>query len=174
MHSMAPNFDERKIVVGVDTHKHLHVAIAIDELGRCLGQLILPAATDGYVQLMQWSRTLGKSLVFGIEGTGSYGAGLTRFLTHEGYTVVEVNRPDRRVRRERGKSDPTDAENAARAVLSGQARAVPKAGDQSVEMIRHVKVARDTAVPHSSNGCPKNVTDHGALRSARAARDHPW
>lgn len=145
MHSMAPNFDERKIVVGVDTHKHLHVAIAIDELGRHLG-LILPAATDGYVQLMQWSRALGKPLAFGIEGTGSYGAGLTRFLTHEGYTVVEVNRPDRRVRRERGKSDPTDAENAARAVLSGQARAVPKAGDQSVEMIRHVKVARDTAV----------------------------
>ena len=98
------------------------------------------------MQLMQWSRALGKPLAFGIEGTGSYGAGLTRFLTHEGYTVVEVNRPDRRVRRERGKSDPTDAENAARAVLSGQARAVPKAGDQSVEMIRHVKVARDTAV----------------------------
>ena len=83
---------------------------------------------------------------FGVEGTGSYGAGLSRYLQAKGHSVVEVNRPNRQLRHQNGKSDPLDAESAARAVLAGQANARPKSADSSVEMIRHVKVARDTAV----------------------------
>jgi transposase len=89
---------------------------------------------------------LGPVRAFGIEGTGSYGAGLARFLQERGHNVIEVNRPNRQIRHQHGKNDPLDAENAARAVLSGQARAAPKSGTSSVEMIRHLKVARDTAV----------------------------
>jgi transposase len=75
-----------------------------------------------------------------------YGAGLSRFLQAKGHSVVEVNRPNRQLRHQNGKSDPLDAESAARAVLGGQANARPKSTDSSVEMIRHLKVARDTAV----------------------------
>ena len=91
-------------------------------------------ATCGYEELEQWSRNLGQVHAFGIEGTGSYGAGLARFLTSRNYTVVEINRPDRSVRRRKGKSDATDAEMAARAVLSGIADAIPKSGEGEVEV----------------------------------------
>jgi transposase len=135
-----------QVVVGVDTHKHLHVAVALDQLGGLLGQLTVPADTGGYSQLAQWAATHGKVVVFGVEGTGSYGAGLTSHLRRLGNRVVEVNRPDRRVRRQRGKTDPIDAENAARAVLAGTATATPKSADGTVEMLRQLKIARDTAV----------------------------
>ena len=84
--------------------------------------------------------------MFGIEGTGSYGAGVARFLSGKGYAVVEVNRPDRATRYRKGKSDPTDAESAARSVLAGVADATPKSGDDEVEMIRMLKSAKDSAV----------------------------
>jgi len=89
---------------------------------------------------------MGTVQAFGIEGTGSYGAGLSRFLRERGHTVVEVNRPNRQMRYQQGKSDAVDAESAARAVLAGQASAQPKSGTGTVEMIRHLKIARDTAV----------------------------
>jgi len=91
-------------------------------------------------------RALGGSDAFGIEGTGSYGAGLTRSLRGRGAQVIEVNRPDRATRHRRGKSDPIDAEAAARAVLAGTATGIPKHGDDRVEMIRILKLARDSAV----------------------------
>ena len=91
-------------------------------------------------------RSLGQVRAFGIEGTGSYAAGVARFLTCRGYTVVEVNRPDRSVRYRKGKSDTTDAEMAARAVLVGVADAIPKSGDGEVEMIRMLKSAKDLAI----------------------------
>jgi transposase len=83
---------------------------------------------------------------FGVEGTGCYGAGLARFLGAQGQVVVEVHRPDRQARRRRGKSDPVDAEAAARAVLAGQATTIPKTGDSMVEMVRCLRVARATAM----------------------------
>ena len=89
---------------------------------------------------------MGAVQAFGIEGTGSYGAGLSRFLRERGHTVVEVNRPNRQLRYQQGKSDAVDAESAARAVLAGQAVGQPKSGTGAVEMIRHLKIARDTAV----------------------------
>ena len=134
------------IIVGVDTHKDEHVAVVIDKLGARIGQLTLPTTNMGYVALEHWARTLGKIEAFGIEGTGSYGAGLARFMRGQGHTVIEVNRPDRLTKRRLGKSDPTDAEMAARAVLAGVARNQPKSGVDEVEMIRMLKSAKDSAM----------------------------
>ena len=111
-----------------------------------LAECHAPATTCGYGELERWSLSLGKIRAFGIEGTGSYGAGLARFLTARGYTVVEVNRPDRSTRYRKGKSDPTDAEMAARAVQAGVAGASPKSGQGEVEMIRMIKSAKASAV----------------------------
>ena len=104
------------------------------------------ATTSGYHELERWSSNLGTIHAFGIEGTGSYGAGIARFLTDLGYCVVEDNRPDRSTRYRKGRSDPTDAEMAARAVLAGVADAIPKSGQGEVEMIRMLKSAKDSAV----------------------------
>jgi transposase len=137
---------ERKIVVGVDTHKHLHVAVALDELGGRVSELTIGADSIGYAALAAWAEQLGRPRAFGIEGTGSYGAGLASFLRRRGHRIVEVDRGDRRGRRSNGKSDTLDAEAAARAVISGSASAIPKSADGVCEMIRQVKIARDTAV----------------------------
>ena len=145
MNGIASNSTTGSVIVGVDTHKHLHVAVALDANGVRLAERAVSADSGGYAQLEAWARALGRVRCFGIEGTGSYGAGLAGFLRRGGHRVVEVNRADRRARRNNGKSDSGDAEAAARAVLSGQASAVPKSADGVVEMIRQVKVARDTA-----------------------------
>jgi transposase len=134
------------VVVGVDTHKDRHVAVAINAVGARLGETSCPTSTSGYQQLEAWAAGYGPVHAFGVEGTGSYGAGLSRYLTAAGHAVCEVNRPDRATRRRQGKSDPIDAEAAARAVLAGQARVTPKAADATVEMIRMVKTARNSAV----------------------------
>ncbi len=135
-----------RVTVGVDTHLDVHVAAAKDQLGRNLATLQAPASPAGYSQMLGWAQGLGEVEQFGIEGTGSYGAGLARFLTGEGQVVVEVTRPDRAGRRRNGKSDPADAEAAARSVQSGDATGVPKAGNDQVEMIRVLRVARSTAM----------------------------
>jgi len=134
------------VVIGVDTHKDIHVVVAINGLGVRLGSTSFPVTADGYRQLADWAHGQGVVQAFGIEGTGSYGAGLSRALIANGERVIEVNRPDRRLRRSRGKNDAVDAESAARAVLSGEASDPPKSGDGEVEMIRHLKIARDTAL----------------------------
>lgn len=138
---VAPN-----ITIGVDTHKDSHVAVALDGLGRRLAQHVAPATTAGYQQLHRWACDLGHPEAFGVEGTGSYGAGLSRYLRGCGNRVIEVNRPDRSTRHRLGKSDPIDAEAAARAVLAGTASATPKHGDDQVEVIRLLKLTRDSAV----------------------------
>ncbi|GAA2080656.1 IS110 family transposase [Actinomadura alba] len=133
-------------VLGVDTHKDIHVAAVISALGVLLGGQEFAANDAGYRQLLAWARTFGQVVRAGVEGTGSYGAALTRDLQAEGVTVTEVNRPDRQMRRSRGKTDATDAHAAALAVLSGRATATPKAGDGQVEQMRIYKVAKDSAV----------------------------
>ena len=135
-----------QIIVGVDTHKDQHVAVAINLQGVRLDERHVTATTHGYEELERWSHRMGGAGVFGIEGTGSYGAGVARFLMDRGHRVIEVNRPDRSVRHRKGKSDPVDAEMAARAVLAGVADSTPKSGDGEVEMIRMLKSARDSAV----------------------------
>lgn len=137
---------DRKVTVGVDTHKHIHVAVALSGHGKRLGDLTVAADPGGYQQLLEWARSFGDPWCFGVEGCGSYGQGLVGFLRRHDQRVVEAGRPDRRDRRERGKSDPIDAENAARAVIAGTATGVPKSADGTSEVIREIKVARDTAV----------------------------
>jgi len=134
------------VTVGVDTHLDTHTAVALDQLGRRLGQLQVGSDRCGFDELEAWAQSFGAVEAFGVEGTGSYGAGLTRFLVSRGYLVVEVSRPKRQTRRDKGKSDPIDAEAAARAVLAGEAIGTPKAGTDRAEMVRVLRVARATAV----------------------------
>jgi transposase len=136
----------RDVVVGVDTHQDVHVAVALDDLGGHLGIRSVPTTLEGFAALVRWAESLGRIRCFGIEGTGSFGATLTRYLTGRDYRVVEVARPSRQLRRARGKSDPLDAEAAARAVLSGEATGSPKRTDGPVEMIRALRVARASAM----------------------------
>lgn len=138
------------IIIGIDTHKATHVAVAINTQGTRLAALSIPTNRKGYLELERWSQSHGDVLAFGIEGTGSYGAGLSRHLLSQGHTVVEVTRPNRQLRYTQGKTDSLDAEGAARSVLSGQATARPKTQTGSSEMIRHLKIARDTAVKSRS------------------------
>lgn len=136
----------QSVIVGVDTHKHIHVAAAIDHHGTRLAQLTIAAERAGYEELLTWSRSLGRVSSFGIEGTGSYGQGLTSYLRRHDQNVVEAGRPDRRDRRQNGKSDTLDAENAARSVLAGRATATPRRSEGASEILRQTKVAKDTAV----------------------------
>jgi transposase len=134
------------VIVGVDTHADVHVAAALDPLGRTVGRLEICTTSTGYSRLLRWAQGFSSTAIFGVEGTGSYGAGLARYLTAAGCTVIEINRPDRRDRRAQGKSDPLDAEAAARAVLAGKAQCIPKADHAQVGMIRSLRVARRSAV----------------------------
>lgn len=146
MTSMSPDRRRGRVVIGVDTHKYVHVAVALDDFGGVLGTAKFSASAAGYDELIDWAARYGHLLTFAIEGTGSYGAGLTAAVRRRDIGVVEVMRTDRRDRRLRGKSDFLDAENAARAVFAGHASAVPKTADGVVEMIRTIKVAKDVAV----------------------------
>ena len=140
---------EGAVILGVDTHLDLHVAVAIDHLGRRLGEASVPTTAKGYEELLSWAEGFGPVGCAGVEGTSSYGAGLTRHLRARGIEVLEVERPEHRRRNSRRnlqKSDPSDAEAAARAVLAGEASGVPKSGDGKVEMIRTLRSARRSAI----------------------------
>jgi len=135
------------IVVGVDTHKDNHVGVVLDGVGGRLANLTVSATPAGYARLVEWTGTYGRVVAYGVEGTGSYGAGLASYLRRQGAKVIEVNRPSRKAdRRANGKSDTLDAEHAAREVLAGTSTAVPKTADGAIETLRLVKIARDTAV----------------------------
>jgi transposase len=124
----------------------VHHAAVIDEVGRPLADAGFPTTPAGYRQLLTWAGGHGEIAAFGVEGTGAYGAGLPRHLQAAGQLVIEVDRPDRRTRRQRGKSDPIDAYAAAAAVLSGAAAGTPKSRDGRVEAIRTLRVARRSAI----------------------------
>lgn len=141
-----PDTPTAEVIGGVDTHADTHTAAALDELGRLLGTAQFPTTTAGYMDLLAWLKQYGDVRAVGVEGTGSYGAGLARFLRFQGVDVVEVDRPNRKLRRRLGKSDPVDAEAAARAVLAGTATGIPKSRDGRVEAIRAVKTARRSAM----------------------------
>jgi transposase len=134
------------VTVGVDTHLDLHVAAVLDPTGRLVATQGFPASTRGYVALVTWAERFGPVARIGVEGTGSYGAGLTRFVRAYGLEVVEVNRPDRSLRRRHGKSDPIDAQAAARATQASVAATAPKTREGQVEMIRVLRVARRGAL----------------------------
>jgi transposase len=137
------------VVLGVDTHLDFHVAVAIDHLGRHLGEAKVPTTAKGYEELLRWAQGFGPVRCAGVEGTSSYGAGLARHLRAKEIEVLEMERPKHRGRSSRRsveKSDPSDAERAARAVLAGEASGVPKSADGRVEMIRALRAARRSAI----------------------------
>jgi transposase len=133
------------VIGGVDTHADVHVAAACDRLGTLLGSRAFPTTRRGYRQLLAWLRSFGPVETVGVEGTGSYGVGLTRFLLAAGVEVTEVLRPNRQTRRRHGKTDVIDAVAAARAVLTGEATGKPKAHDGAVEALRLLKMVHRSA-----------------------------
>jgi transposase len=137
--------DEHAITGGVDTHADVHVAAALDRIGGLLGVREFPVTAAGYAGLPGWLGGFGTVALAGIEGTGSYGAGLARHMAAAGVPVVEVDRADRQDRRRKGKSGPLDAVSAARAAQSGRASGAPKGRDGAVEAIRALMVAKRSA-----------------------------
>jgi transposase len=137
--------ETRAITGGVDTHADVHAAAALDPVGGLLGVREFPASPAGYARLLDWLGGFGTVCLAGIEGTGSYGAGLARYVSAAGVRVVEVDRSDRQDRHRQGKSDPLDAVSAARAAQSGRARGAPKGRDGAVEAIRALMVTRRSA-----------------------------
>lgn len=134
------------VIGGVDTHADTHTLAVIDAQGRLLGTTSVPATSAGNRQALAWLTSHGIIDRVGVEGTGSYGAQLARFLTAQDVDVVEVDRPDRKKRRQQGKSDPLDALSAARAVLAGTATTTPKARTGPVESLRALKTAKRAAM----------------------------
>jgi transposase len=134
---------DRRIVGGVDTHKDLHVAAVVDEVDRVLASQCFATTRHGYKQMLAWMRTFGSLQRVGIEATGSYGAGLLRYMQKAGVEVLEVTTPDKHDRRKRGKNDDLDAQNAAHA---GKRTVTPKSRDGMIESLRVLKACRKTAV----------------------------
>jgi len=138
--------NRQRIYCGIDTHADTHHAAVITDTGILLEHRQFDTTATGYDDLTLWIRELGEPIAVGIEGTSSYGAGIARHLRHLKITVVEVPRPNRKLRRSVGKSDPIDAEAAARAVLARHQLSEPKHGDGPIEAIRALRVARSSAV----------------------------
>jgi transposase len=135
-----------EITGGVDTHRDTHTAAAVDQAGRMLGHRTFPTTDAGYVALLAWLRSFGPVVLVGIEGTGAYGSALASNLAGQGVRVVEIDRPSRKTRRTAGKSDPIDAEAAARAALGRVRTGIPKSRDGQVEALRNLRIARSGAV----------------------------
>ena len=137
---------KRHVVGGADTHKDLHVAAVVDERDRVLGSQSFATTRQGYRQMLAWMGSFGEVQRIGIESTGSYGAGLLRFVQTVGIEVLEVTTPDRHDRRRRGKNDDLDAQNAAHAAFAGQRTVTPRSRDGMVESLRVLSACRKTAV----------------------------
>ncbi|NYI76137.1 IS110 family transposase [Nocardioides panzhihuensis] len=143
---MTNRSEDREVIGGVDTHGATHHCAALDaRTGKLLGDSEFPATAKGYAQALKWLQRYGRVEAVGVEGTGSYGAGLTRYLTSRDVVVIEVVRANRQARYLQGKSDPLDAINAARAVLAGMATTVPKTRNGNVEAIRMIQTTRRSA-----------------------------
>ena len=136
----------RAVVGGVDTHKDLHVAAIVDHRDRVLGTRSFASTRQGYRQMLAWMRSFGEVQRIGVESTGSYGAGLLRFMQQAGVTVLEVTAPDKQDRRRRGKNDDLDAQNAAHAAFAGQRTVTPRSRDGMIEALRVLVACRKTAV----------------------------
>jgi len=172
----------RPVTGGVDTHLDLNVAAALDPVGGLLEVAEFPATSGGHRRLLGWLAGFGPVTRVGVEGTGSYGAGLARYLRAAGIEVVEVDRPNRQARRRAGKSDPLDAIEAARAALSGRASGAAKTRDGNVEAIRALVVAKRSAratkiktlnqIRHLSYTAPEQLRERlkGVSRQQLAAR----
>ena len=159
----------RRVVGGVDTHKDLHVAAVVDEHDRVLASRCFATTRHGYKQMLAWMRSFGSLQRVGVEATGTYGAGLLRYLQHAGVEVLEVTTPDTHDRRKRGKNDDLDAQNAAHAAFAGKRTVTPKSRDGMIESLRVLK-----SLPEDGGGRPaRRAADdpqHDRLRARRAPR----
>lgn len=140
------NHEKALIVGGVDTHKDIHFAAVVDDRDRVLASEAFATTRHGYKHMVQWMQSFGSISKIGVECTGSYGAGLLRYLGQRGIEVLEVTAPDKTDRRKRGKDDTVDAENAAHAAFAGIRTVTPKTRDGLVESLRVLKVCRKTAI----------------------------
>jgi Transposase len=167
--------EEAMIAVGVDTHKERHHALALDLLGQLLGELSFAASAAGYAELQRWAEDLGEEerLVFGIEGAGSWGAGLCEHLQRAGHTVVEVERPRRRARRA-GKSDRIDALAAAKSVLGGENTSTPRSRG-ILSALRVLLVARRSTTPSTPSraSAPNTNPTRAPTSTAASAKERP-
>src|ERR687894_1409161 len=172
----------RPVVGGVDTHKDLHVAAVVDEQDRVLGTRCFATTRQGYRQMLAWMRSFGEVQRIGIESTGSYGAGLLRFVQQAGIEVLEVTAPDQHDRRRRGKNDDLDAQNAAHAAFAGKRTVTPRSRDGMVESLRVLKACRKTAVAarrialqmiQSTTVCARRIAGSTAYHDPHAARPDP-
>ena len=135
-----------RVVGGVDTHKDLHVAAVVDDQDRVLGCQCFATTRQGYRQMLAWMRSFGTLQRIGVEATGTYGAGLLRYMQQAGIEVLEVTTPDKHDRRKRGKNDDLDAQNAAHAAFAGRRTLTPKSRDGMIKSLRVLKACRKTAV----------------------------
>jgi transposase len=178
MHSMTQ--EHTLVVGGVDAHADTHHAAALDQRGALLGTKSFPTTTPGYRELLDWLSSFGEVDVVAVESTGSYAAALVRYLREHEIAVVEINQAHAHTRRRIGKSDPIDAEMAARLFQAGKAKAVPKQTNGIVESIRLLRVARDSAVKSRSAAlvqirdllitAPQELRDQLSCRKAGRAR----
>ncbi len=134
------------IVAGIDAHKDKHHVVALDLQGVILANRKFPATTDGYRELLNWLRAFGLIDRVGVESTGSYAAGLARYLNAQRIRVLEVNTAHAHTRAKKGRGDCIDAEAAARKVLSGETTALPKVTTGTIESIRLLRITRGSAI----------------------------
>ena len=175
----APN---RTVVGGVDTHKDLHVAAVVDEVDRVLASQSFATTRHGYKQMLAWMRAFGQLRRIGVECTGTYGAGLLRYMHKAGVEVLEVTTPEKSDRRKRGKDDDLDAQNAAHAAFAGRRTVTPKSRDGMIESLRVLKVCRKTAVAarrvalqiiHNTIVCAPDELREVLRNMTRATHPHP-
>ena len=173
----------RRVVGGVDTHKDLHVAAVVDEQDCVLGTQCFATTRQGYRQMLAWMRSFGDVQRIGIESTGSYGAGLLRFMQQAGIQVLEVTTPDQHDRRRRGKNDDLDAQNAAHAAFAGKRTVTPRSRDGMVESLRVLKACRKTAVAarrialqmiHNTIVCAPDGLREALRNMTRISSSGPW
>lgn len=143
---MAEHRAETFVIGGVDTHKDLHVAAGVDHRDRVLGIESFPTTPHGYRLMLAWMRSFGDLQRVGIECSGSYGAGLLRYMQTAGVEILEVTAPDKLDRRRRGKNDDFDAESAAHAAFARRHTVTPRSRDGMVESLRVLRVCRKTAI----------------------------
>lgn len=147
MNTAKTTSESKSVVIGgVDTHKDLHSAAVVDAHDRVLGHDFFPTTRHGYKTMLRWMRSFGTLDRVGIECTGTYGAGLPRYLQKADVEVLEVTAPEKTVRRQRGKDDVLDAENAAHAAYARARVVTPKTRDGMIEALRILKVCRKTAM----------------------------
>jgi transposase len=163
---------EKEVILGVDTHLDCHVGAVLSNAGRLIATESFACDNAGYIKLIVWANSFGTLLRAGVEGTGTYGSALTKTLRDHDVEVFEVNRPDRSKRRLKGKSDSTDAESAARSVLSGSASSIPKTHSGLAEALRTITVARRSAVKAKTQAI--NQLRSILVSAPQEVRDQLW